>query len=768
MVLDFNEYLGEGFGAPLAENSLAGDAAWPFEATESAHAEPAFVSDDLAHNHFALLLRGAFEQILEMDFGKDSFRTLLRRGEHFCPLPEGLPLLETMHAYVEHVVHPDDRHLTDTHFSRETLWHLDRSITYDQRLKCPDGAYRWARVVIVPAVQAGETLPGVFLVCIRDVDDEKGTLDTAAPAETINSLRLDDLRHKAVLDHIKTMIFEWSESDAPAYMSPRISQFLSGNYDGRMVFTVWREDKVISPADMPLFVEFLSAVADGQKTADMTVRLKRRDGHYSWCHVSFSVLPDPDHGTRYIGTINDVDEATRNLEVLRFRAEYDSLTGSCNRTSFLEKVTADLENNPDEEHFILRFDVDNFKYFNEFYGMEEGDRLLVELSHLARAAMDIHKEYLCRLTGDMFVVSLVGDMARVEAFVRHITEGIRDFSPSCKISVFFGICPVTDCYTPVHILSSRAQDALKTVKGSDLANFAVYNNPLRDRLLEENRIVEQMHAALEAGEFVPYLQPKVAMFSGRVVGAEALVRWQHPQEGMLSPGVFIPLFERNGVIVRLDEFMWEATCKLLRRWLDKGYKPVPVSVNVSRVHFLDENFGRRIIALTDKYNIPRHLLELEITESAFFGNERVLVRVMENLQKEGFVFSMDDFGTGYSSLGTLRSLPFNIVKLDRSFISDGTDNPRGQVVARNTVNLARELDMRIVAEGVETEAQVCFLLNIGCTVAQGYYYSQPIDADSFEVLAYVQEKSFWVSPNVQSQANERGLPAGPDRPELEW
>lgn len=583
----------------------------------------------------------------------------------------------------------------------------------------------------------------------------------------ISFLQSEMEHYKDVLDHIRTMVFEWNDDGSAAYMSPQIPKFLWGKYDNRPLFAIWQEDRVISSADLPLFEDFLGNIANGQKMADVTVRLKRRDGHYCWCHISFSVFPNPGGATRYIGTLNDVDDATRNMEVLRFRAEYDALTGVHNRASFLEKVTAELTRFPDDDHFILRFDVANFKHLNEYLGMEEGDRLLVKLAHLCRRNMNVERETVCRLTGDMFVVCLIGNEERVTSFVEQVSEGVREFSSSCKVALFFGICQVTDFTTPVHVWSDHAHEALKTVKGNDLANYAFYNAPLRDRLLAENRITEQMHAALEAGEFVPYLQPKVAMHTGKVVGAEALVRWIHPEEGMISPGVFIPLFERNGFIVRLDEYMWEATCKLLRSWLDKGFDPAPVSVNVSRVHFLDEQFGKKITALTDKYRVPRHLLELEITESAFFGNERALIRVMKGLQDEGFHFSMDDFGTGYSSLGTLRSLPFNIVKLDRSFISDGVDNPRGQVVARHTVAIAKELDMRIVAEGVETEEQARFLLDIGCTVAQGYYYSQPIDAEAFEILAYVQQKSFWVSPTLRNEAILLGLPVGDDKPHQE-
>lgn len=195
---------------------------------------------------------------------------------------------------------------------------------------------------------------------------------------------------------------------------------------------------------------------------------------------------------------------------------------------------------------------------------------------------------------------------------------------------------------------------------------------------------------------------------------------------------------------------------------------MPVSVNVSRLHFNDADLPSKIINLVDSYHLPHHLLELELTESGFFANETALIRLMYELQAAGFVFSMDDFGTGYSSLSTMRDLPFNIVKLDRTFISDGTDNERGQIVARNTIALARDLQMRVVAEGVETLEHARFLLNSGCNCAQGYYYSRPVDTPEFEVLSFVQQKAFWVDPSLEKDARRLGLPLSEERPYREY
>ena len=273
-----------------------------------------------------------------------------------------------------------------------------------------------------------------------------------------------------------------------------------------------------------------------------------------------------------------------------------------------------------------------------------------------------------------------------------------------------------------------------------------------------------MYEALEKNQFKLFLQPKVQISSGRIVGAEALVRWQHPTDGLILPGRFVPLFERNGFIVRLDSYIWDQTCQILRTWLDKQYEPMPISVNMSRLHFNDGGLTKKLVQLTDKYHLPHHLLELELTESAFLKNEKALISIMGELQAEGFIFSMDDFGTGYSSLSTLRTLPFDIVKLDRAFISDVTNNGRGPIVARNTIALAKDLHMQIVAEGVETLEQARFLLGCGCNCAQGFYYSRPLDEATFEVLSFIQEKAFWVDPLLAKDARRLGLPLSDEGP----
>lgn len=250
-------------------------------------------------------------------------------------------------------------------------------------------------------------------------------------------------------------------------------------------------------------------------------------------------------------------------------------------------------------------------------------------------------------------------------------------------------------------------------------------------------ILNSMDAALENHEFKVYLQPKCNMHTGLVVGAEALVRWEHPQRGLISPGSFIPIFERNGFIKKLDVYIWEETAAWLRRWLDAGHPATPVSVNISRIDVYEMDVCQILLDLLGKYSLDPRLLELEITESAYAEQPELIIQTMERLMGHGFTVLMDDFGSGYSSLNILKDVPVDVLKLDRAFFNGGgVEDRRGKYVVENVITLAQALDMRTVSEGVETPSQVEFLSQAGCDMVQGFVFSRPVTPEAFERLAF--------------------------------
>ena len=287
---------------------------------------------------------------------------------------------------------------------------------------------------------------------------------------------------------------------------------------------------------------------------------------------------------------------------------------------------------------------------------------------------------------------------------------------------------------PPDIILDRATLAAKCVKSNSRISYAYYSDEIRRAVETEQRITNEMNSALANDQFVVHLQPKYSLQTNTPVGAEALVRWIHPQRGMVSPGEFIPVFEKNGFITKLDYCVWEKTCKLLRRWIDEGKPLLPISVNVSRVNLYNPMLVDNICELVEKYNIPPRLLNLELTESAYTDNPDVMRLAMEKFQQKGFVIMMDDFGTGYSSLNILKDIAVDVLKIDMRFLAKSHIAGRGESIIASIVRMSKWLKIPTVAEGVETAEQVEFLRSIGCEYVQGFYFSKPLPVEDCEKL----------------------------------
>ena len=287
---------------------------------------------------------------------------------------------------------------------------------------------------------------------------------------------------------------------------------------------------------------------------------------------------------------------------------------------------------------------------------------------------------------------------------------------------------------PVEMMCDRAVWVVDTIKGIYDQYVAVYDDKIRNILLREQAITDAMETALSEKQFTVYFQPKHSLNDDIMAGAEALVRWIHPEWGFMSPGEFIPLFEKNGFIRKLDEYVWESVCEKLREWKDKGYEIVPVSVNVSRADIYQSDLVKTFCKLIEKYDIEPKYLHLEITESAYTENPEQIISTVEDLRSKGFIIEMDDFGSGYSSLNMLGEMSLDILKLDMKFIRNQMAKPADRSLLKAIVEMAHTLDLKIVAEGVETEKQRDRLKAIMCDYAQGYFYAKPSPSAEYEKL----------------------------------
>ena len=413
--------------------------------------------------------------------------------------------------------------------------------------------------------------------------------------------------------------------------------------------------------------------------------------------------------------------------------QYDRLTGLYSKQYFYQQAGEVLLRNPDQQYDIICSDIENFKLINDVFGVKAGDSLLRGIGNAY--AERLKGIGICgRLNSDQFVCLLKHrDDYTDDKFIEAsgLMNGLLDIH---NIVMKWGIYNVEDRSVPIEQICDRALLAARSIKGQYGKYFAIYDDTLRNQLLREQAITDSMESALSQNQFLVYLQPKYRIKDEALVGAEALVRWNHPFWGFLSPAEFIPLFEKNGFITRLDRFVWEKACAVLHDWDERGYYPMSVSVNVSRADIYNEDLADTLVTIIKKYDLDPSRLHLEITESAYTENPKQIIDTVTTLRELGFVIEMDDFGSGYSSLNMLNDMPIDILKLDMKFIRSEMAKPKSQGILQFIINLASWMNLSVVAEGVETKAQLLRLTEIGCDYVQGYYFAKPMPCQEFEGL----------------------------------
>lgn len=415
------------------------------------------------------------------------------------------------------------------------------------------------------------------------------------------------------------------------------------------------------------------------------------------------------------------------------QARYDDIADVYSKSYFYQRVRDILVRNPATSYDILCSDIEDFKLINDTIGIVAGDRLLRQVGKLHASLLGDHG--ICgRLSADRFACLIEHREDYSDEMFTQSTARIKSGFGNRNVVLKYGIYRVEDREVPVEQMCDRALLAVQSIKGQYGKHFAFYDDKLRDTLLHRQAITDGMERALASGQFEVYLQPKFRIADGSLSGAEALVRWNHPEWGLQPPSEFIPLFERNGFITRLDQYVWEQACSLMRRWDLMGFPHIDVSVNVSRTDIRDMDMARVLGGLVERYGLDPSRLHLEITESACKDSADQLVETLHRLRKMGFVIEMDDFGSDYSSLNMLTEMPLDVLKLDMKFIQTEVANPSGDSILGFIVSLARWMELSVVAEGVETREQLERLQADGCDYAQGYFLARPMPVKALEEL----------------------------------
>ena len=469
-------------------------------------------------------------------------------------------------------------------------------------------------------------------------------------------------------------------------------------------------------------------------------RLRRKDGTPLDAELSAGLIPYDGKEALCI-MVKDISERKQFEETLFFQANHDLLTGIPNRYLLLDRLEQALAAARREGHIVaaLLLDLDNFKIINDTYGHAVGDHLLKSVAQRLKSVVR-SGDTIARLGGDEFVIVLtrIGRIENVILVAEHILSHFSNpfvvddneffVSPSIGLALY----PNDD--DSAAALLTKADTAMYHVKDKGRAGFQFFTTEMNTKVVDRMELEVGLRRALERGEFVIHYQPKVDLATRQIQGMEALLRWNHPERGVIPPNTFIPLAEESGLIIMIGEWVLRTVCEQHKKWQAEGLPPMKMAVNISARQFKQQDLVERIGAILAETGLEAGFLELELTESYLMNNVDEAIAKLHALKAMGLGLSLDDFGTGYSSLGYLKRFPIDVVKIDKSFVDDILVNPDDATIVRTIILMAHNLNMTVVAEGVETEEQLHFLAAHNCEMIQGFYISCPLAADRFAAM----------------------------------
>lgn len=619
-------------------------------------------------------------------------------------------------------IHEDDRAEVETQLRN----YLENGEPYDLtcRIRRPGGALGWIRArghvstdVGVPTTMAGSVE------------------DTTHQVETLNELQCSELRFRSLIESAPFPVLITRPSDRKIqYMNEeaeRLISTLGGKADSLYLPDIIRDASVYEAIREEL-------LAKGE-TSDYEISLKREDGGTTWVSVKGVLIEYAGEPAAYL-ILYDVTERRALEDRLRVQATSDSLTGVANRAEFQKQLDFSIatSNRSGDGFALLLLDLDKFKTVNDSFGHSAGDKLLViaaeRLKRVLRAT-----DTVARLGGDEFAIiarhldKAYGVSVLAEKIINALSEPFDIGFASTTVGVSIGVTQYPLDKSDPEALMQHADLALYRAKEEGRGCFHLFDEELSRVVHERIELERNLHVAITTDQFFVVYQPRYDAQTRKPIASEALARWRHPEKGLVSPGAFIPLAEETGLVVELGRVVLDKVARDIARWRSDGLEVGPVSVNISAVHFANADVLEDVLTILKKYDLPPECLQVEVTESAMIEDEEAAVSQTKALAQAGIMVLIDDFGTGYSSLSYLHRFAAYELKIDRSFVSNITE-PTSAILARQIVSIGKSLDLKIVAEGVETETQADFMTAIGCDELQGFLLSKPIEADAFEDL----------------------------------
>ncbi|MTW13591.1 EAL domain-containing protein [Pseudoduganella eburnea] len=576
---------------------------------------------------------------------------------------------------------------------------------------------------------------------VRDASDEIGELATVFNSMS-SALHLRERAMESTFNGI--MIVDLGKPGFPLEYVNRAFERITG-YTAAQVLGKPSDFLVRGDVDQPGLHEIRLAMREGRE-AHAVLRGYRRDGEPFWNEVSIApVRSDDGPPSHYVAIISDITEARNDSDQLAHQAQFDILTGLANRSLMMDRLKQAIGSAQRHgERIVVAFiDLDDFKLINDNLGHEAGDQLLREVAQRLQASIR-PRDTAARFGGDEFVLLLregeqgaLGE-AQLTERIRAVLESVaapltlagRDIQVHCSI----GLAAFPQDGADAEILVKHADTAMYRAKELGRNGFQFFTEALQLRAQQQLELGASLHLALERDEFELHYQPQVSLRSGRVVGLEALLRWRHPDKGLLGPGHFISFAEESGLIIPIGEWVLRRACKQNKAWQDAGLPPLPVAVNISARQCAQQELEAVVRAALADSGLAPHYLELELTESISMADPEHSVPMMERMKAIGVELSIDDFGTGYSNMSYLKRFPIDRLKLDISFVREITTDPGSLAISDAIITMSHSLHLEVVAEGVETEGQLALLAQRQCDIVQGFYFSKPLAADALEAL----------------------------------
>lgn len=469
---------------------------------------------------------------------------------------------------------------------------------------------------------------------------------------------------------------------------------------------------------------------------EICIRLRVHNIRYEWFRVTRMLQYYGDmRPKQMIFLFSNIEEEVEANKKLEFIANSDLLTHIPNMRCFSDKVRELMEEYPEEKFLFITMDIYQFRQVNNLFGYQEGDNVLKYLATKLQELIEgYEKGVYGRMASDLFYAFL-SETDQAEQMIASLQNYLDCYPLRFELKLCSGIYRVTDLTVSVEDMIKHAAYARRERKKLPVTYdgfIGYYDEKMKKKEYLEEMIISEMDTALKKNQFEVYMQPKCDIDTGKITGAEALVRWKHPEMGYISPGIFIPIFEQNGFVTQIDFFVYEQVCKNIRTWMEEGNNLMPVSVNVSRCDLYDSHLMEHILEIVDGYQIPHSLIEFEITESTFISEKKLLPEFTYKLRSHGFHVLIDDFGSGYSSLNSLKDILVDILKIDIKFLPVSMEEKRATIILSAVIHMAQKLGMQVIAEGVETREQMELLTYLGCPTVQGFYCYRPMPIGEFK------------------------------------